>query len=214
MDWVLLLSRLCIGVTIASNGGGIPVFVDIVRKGTTHSVPFLPFLAGFVSNTACLAYAMLRADSVLQIVSSVGMTMSTIYVTLFLFFSSKKSTTFRQLMLSGVGILSVYVYLTRIIREPSAVEIQLGLLIGFLITGMNMAPIADIGNILKKQSSDGLSLSMALAIFVTSVLWVLYGIAVDDLVLSLPSISGVLSGSVQFYLLWSYPAKGKAVKSE
>ncbi|XP_022096340.1 sugar transporter SWEET1-like isoform X2 [Acanthaster planci] len=174
MDWVLLLSRLCIVVTIASNGGGIPIFVDIIRKGTTHSVPFLPFLAGFVSNTACLGYAMLRADSVLLIVSGVGITMSTIYVSLFLFFSCQKSTTFKQLMFSGVGILCVYVYLTRIIREPYAVEIQLGLLVTFFITCMNIAPIADM----------------------------------------VPSISGVVSGSIQYYLLWCYPSSGKAIKSE
>ena len=42
---------------------------------------------------------------------------------------------------------------------------------------------------LKRQSSEGLSFSIATAIFVTSCLWVLYGIAVDDLVLTVSSIA-------------------------
>ncbi|XP_071794277.1 sugar transporter SWEET1-like [Asterias amurensis] len=214
MDWVLLLSRVTICVTIASNFGGMPVFMDIIRKGSTHSVPFLPFLAGFVSNTGGICYAMMRADSVLLTVSGVGITMSTIYVSLFLFFSSEVGKTSRQLMISGGAIFSFYFYLTGFVREPSSVEAQLGLVVGVLITGMNLAPIASVGDMLKRQSSEGLSFSIATAIFVTSCLWVLYGIAVDDLVLTLPSLSGVFSGLVQYYMLWFYPSKAKRVKAE
>ena len=47
-------------------------------------------------------------------------------------------------MISGVAIFSFYFYLTGFVREPSSVEAQLGLVVGVLITGMNLAPIASV----------------------------------------------------------------------
>eukprot|EP00057_Strongylocentrotus_purpuratus_P021114 XP_011675588.1 PREDICTED: sugar transporter SWEET1 [Strongylocentrotus purpuratus] len=85
MDTLSILSWICIVTTIGFFASGIPVFIPIVKSGSTGNVPFLPFLLGLMNGIACLWYGVLKDDFTMIVVNTTGVVFHIFYVTTYLF---------------------------------------------------------------------------------------------------------------------------------
>lgn len=207
MDIMNILSLACIIVTIISFTAGMPDFVIILKQKCTGSTPFLPFLMGLVTNIGCFLYGLLKWDVTILVVNSVGSVLHTFYVLVYLSYSSNKTSSFKQFMTAMLLMLGSYLYLTLVVGDRGKVENHLGLATCILILFANISPIAELRTIIRSRSSASLSFPWALGIFMNSLLWSMYGMAIQDIYVLIPSLPGVCSSLLQFYLLLKYPAK-------
>ncbi|XP_070543326.1 sugar transporter SWEET1-like [Ptychodera flava] len=212
MDLLTFVSGTCIVITVLSFAAGIPPCLDIHKRRSTQNVPFLPFLVGLVNNYAILYYGFLRWDVTILIVNTIGSVIQTAYVLVYLRYAERKGHTYMQLLYGGLFLAATYLYLHYIVVDRATLTDRLGLITCVTVVLFNIAPLAELVDIVKTKSSEKLSLSLTIAMFTTSLAWYTYGVLIDDLYVQLPSLQGVLSCLLQFFLIWKYPVSAKKIE--
>ncbi|XP_072167220.1 sugar transporter SWEET1-like isoform X1 [Diadema setosum] len=216
MDSLAILSWICIVTTIGFFLSGIPVFIPIIKSGTTGNTPFLPFLLGFLNAIACLWYGILKDDFTMIVVNVVGSVLHVFYVLAYLLCAKDKAGARQQAVYGITFLLGLYVYFNHVIKDEALVENQLGLTTCIMVLATNVSPLAELGSAIRERSSESFSAFMAVAMCVTSLAWTLYGALIEDIYVQIPSVPGMVSGITQLALLWTFPSSGtgKRAKSD
>ncbi|XP_077988754.1 sugar transporter SWEET1-like [Glandiceps talaboti] len=209
MDLLTFMSLTCICITVLSYTAGIPPCLQIYRNGSTRNVPFLPFLIGLVNNFTFLYYGFLKWDETILIVNVVGSVLQVIYVLVYVVFTQRKFQIYLQLVYGCLFMAAVYCYLHYIVIDHATLTDRLGLITCVLVVVFNTAPLAEMTDIIKTKSSEKLSTSLTIAVFANSVSWYIYGVLINDLYIQLPSLQGLLSSLLQFFLIYKYPVSSK-----
>ncbi|XP_063955708.1 sugar transporter SWEET1-like [Lytechinus pictus] len=208
MEVLSILSWICIATTIGFFCSGIPVFIPIIKNGSTGNTQFLPFLLGLMNGIACLWYGVLKADFTMIVVNTTGVVFHIFYVTIYLFYTNEKESANQKTLIGGAFLVGIYVYFNHVITERSMLENQLGLTTCLMVLATNISPLAELGNAIRKRNSESFSTFMASAMFVTSLAWTLYGLLIEDIYVQIPSVPGMVSGITQLALLGIFPSRG------
>uniref|UniRef100_A0A183C9Q1 Sugar transporter SWEET1 n=1 Tax=Globodera pallida TaxID=36090 RepID=A0A183C9Q1_GLOPA len=104
-----LLSISAIITTISLFFCGIPICLQIFRRGSTHEISGFPFLMGFLGGVFWLRYGFLKSDLTMITVNSVGVSLMTLYLFFYLYFSRPRSTFIVQLTVVASFVSSMLV---------------------------------------------------------------------------------------------------------
>ncbi|XP_029436126.1 sugar transporter SWEET1 isoform X2 [Rhinatrema bivittatum] len=174
---------------------------------SADNIQFLPFLTTHLNNLGWLYYGYLKTDWTLIIVNSTGALLQTLYIFVYSFFTPEKCSVLVKILLSlGVLVLG-YCYFYLRIPELDVRLNQLGLFCSVFTISMYLSPMADLAQIIQTKSTKCLSFPLAVATFLASTSWVLYGWQLADVYIMVPNVPGIFTSLLRFWLFWQYPAE-------
>ncbi|KAI9079475.1 hypothetical protein K1719_038557 [Acacia pycnantha] len=195
----------------------VPTFYRIYKKKTTEGFQSLPYIAAMFSAMLWLFYAYVKTGETLLItINAFGCVIETIYLAIYITYSPKKArmSTLRLILLLNFGGFCVIVLLTNLLTKaaPSRVKL-LGWICVVFATSVFAAPLSIIRVVIRTKSVEFLPFPLSLLLTVSAVTWLLYGLALKDIFVTLPNVVGLSFGIVQMILYAMY-RKNKPVKDE
>ncbi len=74
------------------------------------------------------------------------------------------------------------------------------------------SPLASVSDVIKTKSTEKLPFLLILSSFLVTIMWFLYGFALNDAFIQVPNAIGALISGVQLYLFVIYPNEPKSRK--
>ncbi|KAK4264546.1 hypothetical protein QN277_025705 [Acacia crassicarpa] len=195
----------------------VPTFYRIYKKKTTEGFQSVPYIAALFSAMLWLFYAYVKTGETLLITINVfGCVIETIYLAIYITYCSKKArvSTLRLILLLNFGGFCVIALLTHLLTKEAASRVKLlGWICVVFATSVFAAPLSIIRVVIKTKSVEFLPFPLSLLLTVSAVTWLLYGLALKDIYVTLPNVVGLSFGIVQMILYAMY-RKNKPVKDE
>lgn len=201
--------------TILQFLSGMLVCQKYVQKGSTGDTSSFPFISGAVSTTLWLRYGFLIDEPSMIIVNTVGSTLFIAYSATFYLYSIKKSTTLKQIVVAFTVLIAILCYSLYYYESD---KVGVTDLMGFVCCTMTIvffaAPLTSVFHVIKMKSAEVMPYPLILATLITSILWYLYGIIIDDSFVQIPNFLGCVLASLQLSLYCIYPTKYKHLHEE
>ncbi|XP_069506249.1 sugar transporter SWEET1 [Ambystoma mexicanum] len=204
-DTMAILSGLCIIFTVGMFSTGLSDLRKMFSTRSVENIQFLPFLTTDLNNLGWFYYGYLKEDWTLMTVNSIGITLQTLYIMVYLRFTPEKGPVLLKCLASLAVLVVGYCYFYLQIPDVAKRLDRLGLFFSIFTIGMYMSPLTDLAKIIKTKSTKCLSFSLTVATFLTSTSWVLYGMQMNDLYIMVPNVPGILTSVLRFWLFWQYP---------
>ncbi|KAJ6657036.1 hypothetical protein lerEdw1_003037 [Lerista edwardsae] len=96
------------------------------------------------SNLSWLSYGFLKGDWTLILVNAVGVTLQTLYVLVYFYFSTEKRAVLWKTLLLLMVLLLGYGYFNLLVPDVSARLVRLGLFCSIFTITMYLSPLADL----------------------------------------------------------------------
>ncbi|XP_077012470.1 sugar transporter SWEET1 isoform X1 [Tamandua tetradactyla] len=200
-----LLSGACILFTLGMFSTGLSDLRHMRMTRSVDSVQFLPFLTTDVNNLSWLSYGVLKGDSTLIVVNTVGAVLQTLYILVYLHYCPRKHAVLLQTTaLLGVLLLG-YGYFWLLVPDLEARLQQLGLFCSVFTISMYLSPLTDLAKVIQTKSTHRLSFSLTIATLLTSASWTLYGFRLRDPYIMVPNVPGILTSFIRLWLFWKFP---------
>nr|XP_028566547.1 sugar transporter SWEET1 isoform X1 [Podarcis muralis] len=200
-----LLSGACLLFSLGMFGTGLSDLKQMFATQSVENIQFLPFLTTDVNNLSWLSYGFLKGDWTLILVNAVGVTLQTLYILVYFYFSSEK----RSVLLKTMGLLAVlllgYGYFNLLVPDVSVRLTRLGLFCSLFTITMYLSPLADLAKIVRSRSTQCLSFPLTITTFLASASWTLYGILLQDVYIAVPNVPGIATSLIRFWLFWRFP---------
>nr|XP_034954863.1 sugar transporter SWEET1 [Zootoca vivipara] len=200
-----LLSGACLLFSLGMFGTGLSDLKQMFATQSVENIQFLPFLTTDVNNLSWLSYGFLKGDWTLILVNAVGVTLQTLYILVYFYFSSEK----RAVLLKTMGLLAVlllgYGYFNLLVPDVSMRLTRLGLFCSLFTITMYLSPLADLAKIVRSRSTQCLSFPLTVTTFLASASWTLYGILLQDVYIAVPNVPGIATSLIRFWLFWHFP---------
>ncbi|XP_030043525.1 sugar transporter SWEET1 [Microcaecilia unicolor] len=207
MELLAVLSGSCLVFTLAMFCAGLSDLRKMFSTKSTDNIQFLPFLTTDLNNLGWLYYGYMKNDWTLMIVNSTGASLQTIYILTYYFFTPEKCSVLLKTLLSlGVLVLGYCYFYFRIPDVDTRLN-QLGLFCSIFTISMYLSPLADLAKIIQTRSTKCLSLPLAVATFLASTSWVLYGWQLADAYIMVPNFPGIVTSILRFWLFWQYSSE-------
>ncbi|XP_055330177.1 sugar transporter SWEET1-like [Paramacrobiotus metropolitanus] len=197
--------------TIGQFLSGIPSCRKIVRNGTTGELSGLPFVASMFSCAMWTHYGLLKGDTPLILVNSVGLAMQIVYIIVFWRYAVSK-TSVNQQIVTSVGSVLIIVASTRLLTDNSeeAVLYQ-GLICCLATCFFCAAPLATLAHVLRTRNTESLPFIWILMTFLVCSEWLLYGYLIQDVFVQFPNFVGMLLSGIQLSLFLFFPSHGSKI---
>ncbi|XP_034954863.2 sugar transporter SWEET1 [Zootoca vivipara] len=200
-----LLSGACLLFSLGMFGTGLSDLKQMFATQSVENIQFLPFLTTDVNNLSWLSYGFLKGDWTLILVNAVGVTLQTLYILVYFYFSSEK----RAVLLKTMALLAVlllgYGYFNLLVPDVSMRLTRLGLFCSLFTITMYLSPLADLAKIVRSRSTQCLSFPLTVTTFLASASWTLYGILLQDVYIAVPNVPGIATSLIRFWLFWHFP---------
>ncbi|XP_012673488.1 sugar transporter SWEET1 [Clupea harengus] len=204
MEFLQLLSCACIVFTVGMFSTGL---TDLKKMRTTRSadnIQFLPFLTTCLNNLGWLYYGLLKKDGTLILVNTIGASLQTLYILSYCHYTKERRRAWLQ-TLAMVCTLGVgWGYFSVIVSQGNVQLSQLGLVCSVFTISMYLSPLTDLMEIIRTRSVERLSFPLAVATFLTSTSWTLYGMQLQDFYIMVPNTPGIVTSLIRFFLFWSF----------
>ncbi|CAD6195945.1 unnamed protein product [Caenorhabditis auriculariae] len=191
------VSVAAISSTVALFLCGFPIIQRIRSRGSTEGTGPAPFLIGFVSCCFWLEYGLVREDS------------TSTYLAYYYYMTRAKRRLNQIITFELFCIFSMLYYVNLLGLSRSVVESHLGIVCIVLNIATIGAPMFEIGEVIRSKSSESLPLPLCVVSFVQTVLWLTYGIIVEDMVIQVPNYFALVISVVQLALFVIYPSAPK-----
>jgi len=193
-------------ITIISFLSGMSICLNIYRKGSTREFSAFPFIAGFLCCSLWLRYGYMLSDQTMIFVNTIGVSFQSLYLIWFYFFTAKRTQLNQQILVLLLFLTSAY-FVVESRSEPTA-------LAGLLACGASLvfcaAPLAMVRDVIQTKSSDKMPFPLIMSSFLVTIMWFLYGVAINDSYVWVTNGMGALINLVQLALFVIYPNKAKA----
>lgn len=194
-------------VTVGQMFSGSFICWDIYKQGGTKGIGIVPFLGGIVMSVFNLKYGyILRDDTMIQ-VNLFGLALNIIYTLIYFQYTHEKMKVWGQIGISG-AISAAFIAYSEM-EDPALVENRLGMIITVFMFVLIASPLFDLGNIIKKQSTEGMPFPIILSGTVVTFAWLVYGIILRNKFLLIQNLVAVALCAAQLSLFVIYPSKSK-----
>ncbi|CAL0330079.1 unnamed protein product [Lupinus luteus] len=186
----------------------IPTFYQIYKKKTSEGYQALPYVVALLSAMLWIYYALVKKDAALLLITinTFGIVVESSYLTLFLFYASKKArlSTIKLLLLLNVfgygAMLLATLYLSK-----GATRLAI---IGWICLVFNIsvfaAPLFIMKKVITTRSVEYMPFTLSFFLTINAVMWFFYGLFLRDYYIALPNTLGFLFGIVQMVLYLMY----------
>ncbi|XP_053697099.1 sugar transporter SWEET1-like [Sabethes cyaneus] len=203
-------------LTVAQFLSGCFACNQIRLKGTSEGFSPLQFVLGGALTALQLKYSQLLGVKTMILTSAYSFAICVVYsVWFFVYTPSSKRGAFWKLVLQTVAVLSA-VLLYAGLESPDKIRYRFGLLVTVLTLAYIGLPLMRLGEVVRCKSCKGLPLPVILASTGASVLWLLYGIILQNYFIIIQKVIALGLCTLQLSLFVIYPAtkSGKATKTE
>ncbi|XP_063055601.1 sugar transporter SWEET1 [Engraulis encrasicolus] len=209
MDFLQLLSCACIVFTVGMFSTGLTDLKKMRNSQSADNIQFLPFLTTCLNNLGWLYYGVLKKDGTLMLVNAIGACLQIVYILAYCRYT--KDT--RRALLQTLAMVSTLAlgwgYFTVVVSQGDVQLNQLGLVCSAVTISMYLSPLADLLEIIRTRSVQCLSFPLAVATFLTSASWTLYGLQLQDYYIMVPNTPGIVTSLVRFFLFWKFGSHGQ-----
>ncbi|KAL1347205.1 bidirectional sugar transporter SWEET12 [Arachis hypogaea] len=194
----------------------LPTFYRVCKKKSTEGFQSIPYVAALFSAMLWIFYAYVKTGETLLItINAFGCVIETIYLAIFITYCPKKvrMSTLRMILLLNFGGFCTIVLLTHILAKGANRPKLLGWICVVFATSVFAAPLSIIRTVIRTKSVEFLPFPLSLLLFISAIMWLLYGIFLKDIYVTLPNVVGLTFGTVQMVLYAMYRNK-KPVQDE
>nr|XP_004227494.1 sugar transporter SWEET1-like [Ciona intestinalis] len=209
MDWgvVEIVSFVATVTNVLLFLSGIQIISKIYTRGSSQGFSVLPFIVCFVSSTLWTKYGLLSEDSIMILVNFIGVVIEGFYTAVFYLNTKQKQKKLQMTIFSLLAFMfAVLIYTKYFVNQDLALKHH-----GFICAAFNIinyaAPLSSAAVVIRKKSTENLSLLLSVVYFLVSVEWFFYGYLHQDNFIMIPNTLGILFCSFQLSLFVFYPSK-------
>ncbi|CAK8695069.1 unnamed protein product [Clavelina lepadiformis] len=211
IHWLNIASNGCIFFTIVMFATGIPQCLQMIKTKSTKNITFLPYLMTNINNVSWIVYGQMTENFTIIFVNVVGSILQTIYMSVFVYFSTTKNREIQQTSLSAITAVVVWFISTQMVNDAEFSIYIVGIVSCCITMLMFSSPLAEINTVLKNRSTSTISFPLTVASFLCATSWFLYGLLLKDFFIVIPNSVGILTSIARFYLFYMYPQEKSAV---
>ncbi|KAI4336358.1 hypothetical protein L6164_014894 [Bauhinia variegata] len=186
----------------------LPTFYRVCKKKSTEGFQSIPYVAALFSAMLWIFYAYVKSEEILLItINSFGCVIETIYLAIYLGYCPKKARMFtiRLILLANFGGFCTIVLVTHLLAKRQANRLKLlGWICVVFSTSVFAAPLSIIRTVIRTKSVEFMPFPLSLLLTVSAVMWLLYGLSLKDIYVTLPNIVGLTFGMIQMVLYAMY----------
>ncbi|XP_004501726.1 bidirectional sugar transporter SWEET12 [Cicer arietinum] len=185
----------------------LPTFYRVCKKKSTEGFQSIPYVAALFSAMLWIFYAYVKTGETLLItINAFGCVIETIYLAIYVAYCPKKArmSTLRMIVLMNFGGFCAIVVLTHVLAKGEARFKLLGWICVVFATSVFAAPLSIIRVVIRTKSVEFLPFPLSLLLLISAVMWLLYGISLRDIYVTLPNVVGLVFGIVQITLYAIY----------
>ncbi|CAI8619332.1 unnamed protein product [Vicia faba] len=195
----------------------ISIFYRICKKKTTEGFQSCPYVAALFSAMLWIFYAYIKTGEMLIItINAFGCLIETIYLVIYITYCPKQARNFtlKLICLLNLGGICLVIVLTHLLAKERTARIELlGWICVVLSTSVFAAPLSVIRVVIRTKSVEFMPFTLSLLLTISAITWLIYGILLKDIFVTLPNIVGITFGIIQMTLYGIY-RKNKPVKDE
>ncbi|QCD78745.1 Bidirectional sugar transporter SWEET10-like [Vigna unguiculata] len=194
----------------------LPTFYRVCKKKSTEGFQSVPYVAALFSAMLWIFYAYVKTGETLLItINSFGCVIETIYLAIFITYCPKKArmSTLRMIVLFNFGGFCTIVLLTHLLAKGAGRIKLLGWICVVFATSVFAAPLSIIRVVIRTKSVEFLPFPLSMLLLLSAIMWLLYGISLKDIYVTLPNVVGLTFGVIQIVLYAMY-RNNKSVKDE
>ncbi|ESW09866.1 hypothetical protein PHAVU_009G162900 [Phaseolus vulgaris] len=194
----------------------LPTFYRVCKKKSTEGFQSVPYVAALFSAMLWIFYAYVKTGETLLItINSFGCVIETIYLAIFLTYCPKKArmSTLRMIVLFNFGGFCTIVLLTHLLAKGAGRVKLLGWICVVFATSVFAAPLSIIRVVIRTKSVEFLPFPLSMLLLLSAIMWLLYGISLKDIYVTLPNVVGLTFGVIQIVLYMMY-RNNKTLKNE
>ncbi|XP_058454729.1 sugar transporter SWEET1-like [Malaya genurostris] len=201
-------------LTVAQFLSGCFICNQIRLKGSSEGFSPLQFVLGGALTALQLKYSVLLGLKAMILTSGYSLAICLVYTGwYFLYIPSGKAAGFWKLVTQTVAAVSAILLYARL-EDPTDVGDRFGFIVTVLTLGYIGLPLIKLGDVIKRKSSEGLPLPAILASTGASILWLLYGIILNNYFIIIQKIIALGLCTVQLSLFVIYPATSRTIKTK
>ncbi|PKU61581.1 bidirectional sugar transporter SWEET16-like isoform X1 [Dendrobium catenatum] len=189
----------------------IGTFRRVVKKKSTESFKWQPYVTTLMSTSLWTYYGLLKTNGLLVVtVNGAGTVLQAIYVILYLIYTSKDTRIYMAKMvgLLNVGVIGVVILVTHLALHGSLRLLVMGSLCAALTIGMYASPLYAMKMVMKTKSVEYMPFSLSFFLFLNAGIWSIYSVLVRDIFILIPNTIGFVLGSAQLVIYFIYKKKG------
>ncbi|KAJ8287923.1 hypothetical protein COCON_G00005820 [Conger conger] len=204
MEFLQFLSWACIVFTVGMFSTGLTDLKKMRATQSADNVQFLPFLTTCLNNLGWLYYGLLKKDGTLVLVNTIGAALQVLYIVAYCHYTKSKRRVSAQALAAGVLLFGAWVYFSLFLTRGELQLAQLGLVCSVFTITMYLSPLAGLVEMVRSGSVERLSFPLAVATFLTSSSWTLYGLQLQDYYIMVPNTPGIITSLIRFFLFWRF----------
>ncbi|KAK2445292.1 Nodulin MtN3 family protein [Trifolium repens] len=186
----------------------LPTFYRICKKKSTEGFQSIPYVAALFSAMLWMFYAYTKTGETLLItINAFGCVIETIYLAIYVTYAPKKvrASTVRMIVLMNFVGFGAIVLLTHFMFQDGEKRIKLlGWICVVFATSVFAAPLSIIRVVIRTKSVEFLPFPLSLLLLISAIMWLLYGLSLRDIYVTLPNVVGLTFGIVQITLYAMY----------
>ncbi|KAE9604249.1 hypothetical protein Lal_00002036 [Lupinus albus] len=194
----------------------LPTFYRVCKKKSTEGFQAIPYVAALFSAMLWIFYAYVKTGAILLItINAFGCMIETIYLAIFITYCPKKirMSTLRMILLVNFGGCCAIILLIHLLAKGDGRVKILGWICVVFSTSVFAAPLSIIRVVIRTKSVEFLPFPLSLLLTISAIMWLLYGVTLKDIYVTLPNIVGLTFGTIQM-LLYALYRKNKPVKDQ
>jgi solute carrier family 50 protein (sugar transporter) len=186
----------------------LPTFYRVWKRKSTEGFQSIPYVAALFSAMLWLFYAYMKTGETLLItINAFGCVIETIYLAIYVTYCPRKvrMSTVKMIVLMNFVGFGAIVVLTHVIFEDEKQRIKLlGWICVVFATSVFAAPLSIIRVVIRTKSVEFLPFPLSLLLLISAIMWLLYGLSLKDIYVTLPNVVGLTFGIVQITLYAIY----------
>jgi uncharacterized protein with PQ loop repeat len=177
---------------------------EMNSKNSVGSQSPLLYICQLLSSAIALLYMLLMGHMMVAIVQVLSLAFNGYYVMTFYNLMHHKTMLYAQLAaVIGVGAF-ILVYVFFLTADPLEQLSLLGRIIILLQIVNFVSPLAQLPTILRLKTAASVPVPWVVASIVACALWTMYGISLDEIVLTLPNAIGLVLNLILIVLVFKF----------
>lgn len=185
----------------------VPAFRRICKEKSTMGFQSVPYVVALFSSMLWMYYAFIKKNAILLVsINSFGCIVETIYISIFILYSSKEARRQTvQLLLLLIGGLYTIIFLITLFPLNGALRVQVvGWICVIVAVSVFAAPLSIVFQVVRTKSVEFMPFTLSFFLTLSAIMWFGYGLLLKDLCIALPNVLGFFLGMIQMLLYGVY----------
>ncbi|TMW61774.1 hypothetical protein Poli38472_010837 [Pythium oligandrum] len=192
-----------------------PEIREVHRNKATGTMLLLPIPSMFGNGVLWTLYGFLAHDYFpLVATNAVGIAFSAFYMAVYLRYTTEKCSVLTRMLLVWAALLGLILYAVLSPEAKSAVKERIGYIAIAVCAVMFGSPLVVVKQVVQTKNSALLPFGMIVAGVLNSVLWLSYGLLIQDMIVVAPNFLNLMLGATQLVLICVYRQPKTPSKTE